>query len=156
MRRELTLEHIERIYFEQAGRYVRTATLITGDAVTAEDVVQDAFARAIVHRATFSASGSLEAWLWRIVVNAALNRRRRSTADERAAARLGGSLATSAGDPAADDDARRHVMRLPKRQRTAVFLRYYADLDVREIASVLRITPGGAAKLTGYVTRLSV
>jgi RNA polymerase sigma-70 factor, ECF subfamily len=34
------------------------------------------------------------------------------------------------------------VAALPERQREAVFLRYYADLDYRTVANVLRIEVG--------------
>ena len=39
------------------------------------------------------------------------------------------------------------VARLPERQRTALFLRYYADLDYAAIAELLSIRPGTVGKL---------
>ncbi len=41
-----------------------------------------------------------------------------------------------------DEDVRRWIARLPERQRLAVFLRYYADLDYRSIGAALEIEPG--------------
>jgi RNA polymerase sigma factor (sigma-70 family) len=41
-----------------------------------------------------------------------------------------------------DGDIRSWVASLPERQRLAVFLRYYADLDYRAIASVLGVEVG--------------
>ena len=51
--------------------------------------------------------------------------------------------------PAADDsDAiRRAIAKLPERQRLAVFLRYYADLDYAGIAAVLRVREGTVGAL---------
>jgi RNA polymerase sigma factor (sigma-70 family) len=45
---------------------------------------------------------------------------------------------------AADEssEVRRWVAALPPRQREAVFLRYFADLDYRTIARVLGLEPG--------------
>jgi len=37
------------------------------------------------------------------------------------------------------------IARLPERQRLALFLRYYADLDYRTIASILAVRPGTVA-----------
>jgi RNA polymerase sigma factor (sigma-70 family) len=37
------------------------------------------------------------------------------------------------------------VAELPERQRTVLFLRYYADLDYRAIAAALGIRPGTVA-----------
>ena len=42
-------------------------------------------------------------------------------------------------------DLRALVASLPERQRQALFLRYYADLDYRSIATVLGIKPGTVA-----------
>jgi RNA polymerase sigma factor (sigma-70 family) len=36
----------------------------------------------------------------------------------------------------------------PRRQREVIVLRYYADLDVAEIAATLRITPGAVRATT--------
>jgi DNA-directed RNA polymerase specialized sigma24 family protein len=42
---------------------------------------------------------------------------------------------------------RRCVARLPRRQKLALFLHYYADLDYDAIARVLEISPGTVGKL---------
>src|SRR5581483_11947143 len=44
-----------------------------------------------------------------------------------------------------NDSVRRAIRRLPERQRLALFLRYYADLDYESIARVLDIRPGTVA-----------
>jgi RNA polymerase sigma factor (sigma-70 family) len=41
-------------------------------------------------------------------------------------------------------DVRRALQSLPRRQREATVLRYYLDMDVAEIAQVLRINEGTA------------
>jgi RNA polymerase sigma-70 factor, ECF subfamily len=46
-----------------------------------------------------------------------------------------------------DVRVRRCVARLPKRQKLALFLHYYADLDYDAIAGVLGISPGTVGKL---------
>ena len=146
-REAVTLADIERVYLEHAHRYARAAASVTGDRAAAEDAVQDAFARAIVHRAKFRGSGNLAAWLWRIVINSSLNGRRKVSSQKRAVDSVARTLEANTREPEIDDRARHDVMRLPKRQRAAVFLRYYADLDYAQIAEVLSVTPGGVAKL---------
>lgn len=44
------------------------ATVLCGDADTGRDAVQDGFAQAIRSRAGFRGEGSLEGWVWRIVL----------------------------------------------------------------------------------------
>jgi RNA polymerase sigma-70 factor (ECF subfamily) len=107
-----------------------------GDA--ALDVVQDGFAQALDRRRTFRREGSLEGWIWRIVLNVARDRLR---------ARRGGL----AREPAAPEelhvgpDLRKRLLALPERQRLAIFLHYYADMSYEQIAEALGVTTGTVA-----------
>jgi RNA polymerase sigma factor (sigma-70 family) len=49
---------------------------------------------------------------------------------------------SSNGNASEQADVRLWVAALPERQRLAVFLRYYADLDYRAIAQVLGVEVG--------------
>ena len=69
--RGASLEEIEALYLRERLRFVRVAARISGDPHDANDAVQDAFAQAVRARKSFRGSGSLEAWLWRLVVNSA-------------------------------------------------------------------------------------
>jgi RNA polymerase sigma-70 factor (ECF subfamily) len=117
-------------------RFVRVAWAIVGTEAGARDAVQDAFARALKGLGGFSGEGSLEGWVWRIVVNAALAVRR----DALPLGETDEAFAFDA-DPG-DEDVRRWISLLPERQRVAVFLRYYADLDYRAIGAALEIETG--------------
>jgi RNA polymerase sigma factor (sigma-70 family) len=131
---------IEAVYRRRFAAFMRVALAVTGDPETARDAVQEGFARALAHRAAFRGEGPLEAWLWRAVVNCARDARRvrpalplEAAADEhlRAPASAGGDAAVRAA-----------LAALPERQRMALFLRHYADLDYRGIAAVLGVRPG--------------
>jgi hypothetical protein len=61
---------IEAIYRAQAARFRGLAAAVAGPDV-ASDVVQGAFALALRRRASWRGEGPLEAWLWRLVLNAA-------------------------------------------------------------------------------------
>lgn len=136
--RDAVLDQIETVYRARYAVFVRVATAIVGDADQARDAVHDGFVRAVRHRRRFRGD-SLEGWIWRIVVNAA--RRRRAS---------GRPIPTEAWMPHPDagvqnGDLRALVASLPERQRHALFLRYYADLDYRSIAEALGIRPGTVA-----------
>jgi RNA polymerase sigma-70 factor, ECF subfamily len=136
---------IERIYRARYGKFLRVAIGILGDEQLAEEAVHDGFVRALRHRRSFGGRGSLESWLWRIVVNEA---RRRGTAERQS--RLLPQAAVE-HEPAASNGQREHgalemlVAALPERQRLALFLRYYADLDYEAIADALGVKPGTVA-----------
>ena len=138
-RREATAVTIEAAYRTRAADFLRVATAITGSREGARDAVQEALTRAFARRATFRGSGTVEAWLWRAVVNAARNVRARSP-------QVGeGPQADSATHDAEDEQraaVRAAVAALPERQRLALFLRYYADLDYAAIAAALGVRRG--------------
>ena len=139
-RRGAGLDELEELYRSRFDVFARVAASVTGDSERARDTVQEAFATAVHKRRSFRGEGQLEAWVWRIVLNAARSDVRRSIPPivfEEPAAANGRS----------EDDAELRVAlaRLPERQRTAVFLRYYADLDYAAIGEALGISTGTVA-----------
>src|SRR6266852_10002793 len=71
------LEELETLYRARLPEFRRVAAAIAGDRELGCDAVQDAFASAVRKRRSFRGQGTLEAWVWRIVVNAARDARRR-------------------------------------------------------------------------------
>jgi RNA polymerase sigma-70 factor, ECF subfamily len=131
------VRELEALYRARYRRFLRVATAIVGDEAAGHDAVQEGFARALRSARTFRGEGAVEAWVWQIVVNAA--RQDRARAAERPVADEP-STNGHAGD--AEERVRAWVAALPERQRLAVFLRYYADLDYRSIAAVLGVEIG--------------
>ena len=143
-----TVEALESLYRADLPRFVRGAAAIVGDEAAGKDAVQEAFAEAVKKRASFRDEAPLEAWVWRIVINQALAlRRRRALELERDAA----SAPTSHmnGVPERDATVRAWVAALPERQRLAIFLRYFADLDYRSIATALEVEVGTVSATLG-------
>jgi RNA polymerase sigma-70 factor (ECF subfamily) len=131
---------IESIYRARLADFRRVAAAIVGDVEHGNDAVQEAFGRALRKRKSFRGEGSLEAWLWRLVVNEARDELR---ADRRRRV----PVLLSANGSTTDEDARlaAAIAALPERQRLAVFLRYYADLDYASIAEALGVKDGTIA-----------
>jgi RNA polymerase sigma-70 factor (ECF subfamily) len=126
------LEELEALYRERLPGYRRAAIAITGDEESGRDAVQEAFAKALRKRRRFRGEGTLEAWLLRIVVNAARDARRQKARK----LEVSEPLATRAEDLGLPLDL------LTERQREVLFLHYYADLDYTTIAQALGISPG--------------
>jgi len=131
---------IEALYRARLADFRRVATAIVGDPEQGADAVQEAFGSALRKRKSFRGEGSLEAWLWRLVVNQARDERR-SARRARAAA----PPSTNGSAPSEDARLAAAITALPERQRLAVFLRYYADLDYASIAAALGIKGGTVA-----------
>jgi RNA polymerase sigma factor (sigma-70 family) len=126
-------DDLERLYRAKRPEFCRAAAAIAGDRALAEDAVQDAFAKAVRKRRSFRGRGSLEAWVWRIVLNAARDAGRRRRAPAPTPERR---LESNGSGPSLPLEL------LTKRQREVLFLHYYADLDYDTIADALGISPG--------------
>ncbi|HEU5245265.1 MAG TPA: sigma-70 family RNA polymerase sigma factor [Gaiellaceae bacterium] len=131
---------IEDVYRRRYRQFVRVATAVLGDEATAHDAVQDGFAQALREQSSFRGEGPLEAWVWRMVVNASLAARRRRVARQEDSGAV--EIASTNGHAPDESGVRAWVSALPERQRLAVYLRYYADLDYRSIAHVLGVEVG--------------
>jgi RNA polymerase sigma-70 factor (ECF subfamily) len=103
----------------------------------ADDLVQDALARAWVKRAAYDPSrGSPRSWLLAIVADRA---RRRWTRRPKPVVLVPAAVPEPDGHRV---DLRRAIAALPERQRTTVFLHYYLDLPVSEVAAVMGCSDG--------------
>jgi RNA polymerase sigma factor (sigma-70 family) len=135
---------IERIYRDRYVALSRVAASITGKPDTAREAVQEGFALALAHRAEFRGEGSLQAWVSRIVLRAALDTRRRPAPSPGVLDEMGdGTLLWAPALPHADRDPAlaAAVGNLPPRQRQIVFLRYFADLTNAQVAETLGLSP---------------
>ena len=129
----------------------RTACLILGNPSDAEESVQEAFLRAWRFRTTLTAESNIQAWLYRVVVNACFSRLRREIPDRdrRASNSLLEHLTTQVGVPDIEvtaSETRRLIyaalMGLPLHLRIPVILRYYAGLSEAEIALAIQRRQG--------------
>lgn len=137
--RVASLQELEALYRRDLARFVRAGSAIVGNETGGRDVVQEAFARAVKSRGSFRGEVELEAWVWRIVINTALEQRRQAVAE----VELDDIFQISEnGSAEADLGVRHWVAALPERQRLAVFLRYFAGLDYRSIAVALDVEVG--------------
>jgi len=124
---------------------VRLAQLLVGDRPSAEDVVQEAYARLHGRIASLSDPGAADAYLRVIVVNLARSaQRRRGVARRHAAADpTSGQAVDDRSQGWADrDEVLAAIRRIARRQRECLVLRYYLDLPEADIASVLGVSAG--------------
>jgi RNA polymerase sigma-70 factor (ECF subfamily) len=120
---------------------VATVELVCGSLATAEDAVQEALARAWERGESIDRLG---AWITTVALNLARSQMRRWRAERRARDRIGPpAMAPDAPGASAEAHAVREALRaLPRRQREVTVLRYYAGLNVDEIAAALEISSG--------------
>ena len=126
---------------------VRFARFLVNDEHRAEDLVQEALARAYLRWDRIARADEPDVYVRQSIVNASRSWwRRRSNRERPTDQRFEGSLDQIApGDldtEAVERDAMwRSIRRLPQRQREVLVLRYYEDLDDATIAEILGCTP---------------
>ena len=122
---------------------LRLAYTLTGNKADAEDVVQDALARALPRWSRISRVDNVDAYVRRMVINAHTSWWRKWRRRESPSAEVTLPPVEDTGVPHEERDAIWQACgRLPEAQRTAVVLRYYEQLEYAEIAALTGVREG--------------
>jgi RNA polymerase sigma-70 factor (ECF subfamily) len=135
------VDDFEGFFERHYGAMLRAVALTIGDAGRAEDLTQEAFARAFRQWSSVSKLERPVAWVYVVALNAERKRWRRELHAPRRE-RCAGSVPDVAGGVLSTIVVRDALGRLPPRQRAAVVLRYVADLTVADIAHVMGCANG--------------
>jgi len=129
-----------------------------------EDLTQEVFIRAYQSLSRFKGDAAFSTWLYRIAVNASLNKVRKSSKNlilQHLDKLFGGEEVKEVQLPASDTEdpeniliqkehvewVRKALDSLPENQRTAIVLSKYDDLSQKEIASIMNTTEGAVESL---------
>lgn len=114
------------------------AARIVGQHAVAEELAAEAFTRAWVRWRWLRHQPSPGGWIMRVTTNLALDHWRRGPAPAPM------TMETGALEEAMVTHLAliRAINQLPPRQRTAVSLRYFADLPVDAVAAAMHVSPG--------------
>ena len=140
-------EAFGRLFDLCRDRVYAIALGICGDRAAAADVSQEVFMKLLTRMAQFEGRARFTTWLYRMVVNAAV--------DERRASHRLTSLPDTLPDSRRHDDdyerterrgkIERAVQSLPVKLRTPLVLRHVEGLAYDEIARVLKLSAGTVA-----------
>jgi RNA polymerase sigma-70 factor, ECF subfamily len=134
-------EDFDRLYRDTYSRLLGTLTGILRDRASAEDCVQEAYARAFRHWKDWQPNAPAEAWLHRIALNVAFGERKRQRLREVGEVVRRFGFPREQRDPAASDeiDLVAALRKLPPRQAAAIILRHLHGYTNREIGFALGI-----------------
>ncbi|ABF40344.1 RNA polymerase, sigma subunit, ECF family [Candidatus Koribacter versatilis Ellin345] len=136
----------------------------THNQATAEELAQEVFLRVYRSRESYEASAKFTTWLYRIATNLAVNNAR-DTKHERAEAQVsldepdeesGSTMDVADSRPTVEQEILRNermtairkvVEGLPERQRMAVLMHKYQNMDYKEIAAVLKLSESATKSL---------
>ncbi len=119
-------------------RLVGSLSLFTGSRDLAEELAQDALVRVCQRWSTVRAADSPSAWAHRVAFNLAKSHFRRAAVWRRVQVRAAERAEVVHLNNAAAIATRDALQTLPPNQREALVLRYYADLSVRDVATLMR------------------
>ena len=114
-----------------------------GAASVASDSLDEAFVRSYERWDRVRRMESPAGWVWRTATNVVRRKLRRRDFEQAVLRRQSAGESTVTHEPSADElDLRQALLTLTQRQRTAIVLRYVADLPLREIGAVMGIAEG--------------
>jgi RNA polymerase sigma-70 factor, ECF subfamily len=138
-----------QLYERYAGVALKTAWALLAQRMLAEDVTQEVWLEVWRHLATFQSGKPFKPWLLAIVVNRSRNAAQRQRTPAMPLSDEGLDEPADAADVEQtymrleeDAELRRAFVTLPLDQRQVIELRYFAELDVAEIAAALHIPIG--------------
>jgi len=123
----------------------RYAYRLSGSAADAEDLTQEAFCKAQMQLHQLRDPGRAKAWLFSILRNGYLHRRRADRHHAWVPLDCAGDVAGPAPDPLPDVDPERlqqALNELPEAFRTPVILFYFEDFSYRDIAGQMDLPIG--------------
>jgi len=135
--RDDVLETMFALHYRRLLRY--THLLTRGKA--SEDLVQEAFLKALRKWDRSAAPETFYPWVQTTVTRLHLNSLRRGFRERRAYERLGDET-VHIDEPRSDPEVMHALASLPPRQRAATVLRFYEDLSVSEIADRMGTAEG--------------
>jgi RNA polymerase sigma-70 factor (ECF subfamily) len=124
----------------------------------AEDISQDVFLRAYKSAHTFRRDAKMSSWLYRITVNASIDRLRKNKIafDELNEEICQNSFFTASAPTNPESEAETNIIarhieralgRITPRERAVFVMRHYNNLDVNEIAEIMTISTGTVKSL---------
>ena len=130
-------QFFEEFYHANYGRTVAMVAAITGNRHEAEDVAQEAYARALARWSRLGGYDRPEIWVRKVALRIAIDSGRRLRRNLAASVRLAAQRRPTGPEPA--DDLKYTplgvaLLGLPLHERQVIVLHYVADLPVHVIA----------------------
>ncbi len=142
-------DSLENACTAEYRRLVRLLTLYSGEREAALDLAQETCARACARWSTVSRMQDQRAWFTKVAFNLCKSRWRRQGVEHRVLSMLGGRPAVvPAPDVASAVTVHAAMATLTPRQRAAIVLRFFDDLEVGTTAAIMGCSTGTVKKLT--------
>ena len=127
-------ELISRMLLDNYQKYYRLAYSYVHNEDDAMDIVQEGAYKAILHADALRKEEYAGTWIYRIMMNEAVNFVRKNRRDY---TEVEEDMAT-VEDRYQDFDLRKAIDALPEEERAIIILRFFEDLTIEQVAQVLQ------------------
>lgn len=127
-------ELISRMLLDNYQKYYRLAYSYVHNEDDAMDIVQEGAYKAILHADALRKEEFAGTWIYRIMMNEAVNFVRKNRRDY---TEVEEDMAT-VEDRYQDFDLRKAIDALPEEERAIIILRFFEDLTIEQVAQVLQ------------------
>lgn len=128
---------IERVVELYSDSLLRLAMHHVDNLAQAQDIVQDVFLKYVKHNKSFHDPDYEKAWLFRITINLCKDYHKHWWQKKRSDFPRNASLLTNDADSILYE-----IRKLPRNQRNTIYLKYYEEMDTKEIAKILNAPEG--------------
>jgi RNA polymerase sigma-70 factor (ECF subfamily) len=142
---------------------------ITGDHDDAEDISQEVFIKVLRSLKTFRRNAKISSWLYQISVNASIDLLRKKSSkheklmDDIERADIQENLQGSSNNAQNPEQSAEEIIiqkhiskalqKVSPKERSVFVMRHYNELKIREIAEILKVSPGTVKALFYRATR---
>ena|ERR1043165_9670963 len=148
--REKEAAFTELVVRYQKRIYIAARKMVKGDHDEADDIAQETFVKAYQAMESFRGDAQLYTWLYRIMMNAVIQRSRKSKVREMVGME---AIETHASSEIAPDQSmisnettqllEEAIETLPPKQQRVFMMRFYEELPYEEIAKIVGTSVGG-------------
>lgn len=135
MRTEALQKKVEETVLDSYEAMYRLAYTYVRNEEDALDIVQESVYKAIKHSASVKQEGYIKTWLWRIVMNTAIDFIRKNQRE----IAVDAFLESGKEDSYRDFDTIDALKVLTEKEKAVVVLRFFEDQKLSEIAKVLKV-----------------
>ena len=129
-------QEAEELALRWADTVLRVGYTWTGNVQDAQDVCQTVLLKLLTSPRRFDTAEQERAWVLRVSVNCCKDLKKSAWSRRRASLEEAADTAVRLPEPE-DSPVLRAVQALPEKYRQAVYLRYYEEYEVEEIATLL-------------------
>ncbi|QQZ08110.1 RNA polymerase sigma factor [Heyndrickxia vini] len=137
MKKKKSADQLTSFIFEHKEDFYRLAYSYVKNSEDALDIVQESIQKAIVAKDFVKNPLSIKSWFYKIVVNTSLDYLRKSKKITLVNDETLDFFSSGTEDVYQNIDLKRSLEELPLKYRTVIILRYFEDLKIEDIASIL-------------------